>query len=1170
MTVSNLSDFESVRRERLPGTRLMRVEVYNWGTFDRDVWSFDVAGSNALLTGDIGSGKSTLVDAITTLLLPSQRIFYNRAAGADNRERTLRSYVEGYYKAERNERTGTSRPVGLRDATTFSVILGVFGNIDFDTTVTLAQVFRTRQAGDPGQPDRFFVVADRELSIRPDFFDFGTELTGLKRTLRSKGAVVKDSFPEYGRELRRRLGIESEQAMDLFHQTVSMKAVDDLTEFVRSHMLEPFDTQTQVATLVEHFENLTKAHEAVVRARHQLELLTPLVADLENYDRATVALGDVEQRRQVLPIVLAERARGLFTSLIATLEDRLALHATEISRNTARLEDQRREETRIKVDIAGHGGDRLAEIDREAAQAKSERPERKRRMEEFNHLLAGAGLDPVSSASQFVSTRHKVEAREAELKQVETEAQNRLTEASVALQKVQQEADAVNAELRSLESRRNNLPSQSLVVREELCNDLKIDADELPFAGELIRVHQDAAGWEGAAERVLHGFALSMLVPTAFYEQVAAWINDRHLGTRLVYYRVPDAVATPPLPDREGMFPLLLDQLEVKPDTPMRSWLEVELVRRANHVCVDSTSAFRTVAKAVTRTGQIKDRDRHEKDDRRRIDDRRQYVLGWSNEAKVSALIKYASAVQTQIVAATSEVKARRESVDAAAASLRSLSGLAGYQRWEDLDWEALVKKGSELEEERQRILATSDQLSRLHHDLEVVTERIETLSREQDRLLKRQGSLEGELIAAKKSMADAERILEHNASIPVRDEDRSTINDLIDTAVDSAVDSAADAGADRTSPLAAVDTAADAGADRTALVTDAETLRRAERAVLDYLDKERTRAQSVVNTLGPRIVKVMANFRNLYPQETADLDASVEAGSEFRELHRRVSQDDLPRFEREFKDYLNQNTIRDIAGFAARLNGHERDIRDRIGTINASLVGIDYNEGRYIRLMAEPTSNVDVRQFRSELRDCTDDVVSSEGDQYSEHKFLQVKKLIDRFKGREGFTDADRAWTRRVTDVRQWFEFSASERWRNDDTEYEHYADSGGKSGGQKEKLAYTILAASLAYQFKLDFGSGRSRSFRFVVIDEAFGRGSEASTRYALNLFTRLGLQLLIVTPLQKIHVIEPHVAAVGFVDNPEGHYSRLQSLTITEFRRRIGRGARRVEEQTGGPAA
>ncbi len=1141
MTISNLSDFDAAHRERLPGTRLMKAEVYNWGTFDHDVWSFELSGNNALLTGDIGSGKSTLVDAITTLLLPSQRISYNRAAGADTRERSLRSYVEGHFKSERNETSGTSRSVGLRDASSFSVILGVFANVDYGTTVTVAQVFRARQAGDPGQPDRFFVVADGALSIRPDFFDFGTELNGLKRRLRAAGAVVKDTFPEYGRELRRRLGIESEQAMDLFHQTVSMKSVDDLTEFVRSHMLEPFDTQAQVATLVEHFENLTRAHEAVLRARLQLELLTPLVADLDAYDRAASTRDDIEHRRQVLPIVLAGRARDLSTSLIAAVDGQTAELESGIAANDRRLGLLRDDESRIKLEIAGHGGDRLTQIDGEIQNAGAERPNRQRRLEHYNRLLDGAGLEAVSSASQFASTRQRIEARELELKQAEADAQNRLTDASMQLQAVQAEAEEVNAELRSLQSRRNNLPSQILGVRKQLCDDLRIDGEEIPFAGELVQVREDAAEWEGAAERVMHGFALSMLVPTSYYERVAAWINDHHLGARLVYYRVPAAIVTPPLPDRGGGFPLLLDQLEVKPDTTFRSWLEAEMSRRANHACVGSTSDFRSVTKAVTRAGQVKDRERHEKDDRRRIGDRRDYVLGWSNAAKVAALIDVARSIQNRISEATSEVEKTRKDVGDVAESLRSLSGLAGYQSWEDLDWEALVRKISDLEEEQRAILATSDQLSRLQTELGDVNSQIGAAEAAGRELEQKKGSLRTRRQSAQDSLDEANETLEANASVAVSDGDRRAIEELLAASISATGD-----------------------------VTDAAGLAKAERAVLEHLDKERGRVQSTLNWLGPRIVRAMSNFRNRYPQETTDLDTSVEAGSEFRELHRRVSDDDLPRFEQEFKDYLNQNTIRDIAGFAARLNGHERDIRDRVGAINKSLVGIDYNEGRYIRLMAEPTSNTEVRQFRADLRECTDDVVGGEGDQYSEQKFLQVKKVIDRFKGREGFTDADRSWTRRVTDVRQWFEFSASERWRNDDTEHEHYSDSGGKSGGQKEKLAYTILAASLAYQFKLNFGSGRSRSFRFVVIDEAFGRGSEASTRYALNLFTRLGLQLLIVTPLQKIHVIEPHVSAVGYVDNPGGSYSRLQSLTITEFRRRLGHVARHADEQAGGPAA
>ena len=113
------------------------------------------------------------------------------------------------------------------------------------------------------------------------------------------------------------------------------------------------------------------------------------------------------------------------------------------------------------------------------------------------------------------------------------------------------------------------------------------------------------------------------------------------------------------------------------------------------------------------------------------------------------------------------------------------------------------------------------------------------------------------------------------------------------------------------------------------------------------------------------------------------------------------------------------------------------------------------------------------------------------------------------------------------------------------------NYADSGGKSGGQKEKLAYTVLGASLAYQFGLDGDTPRTRSFRFVIIDEAFGRGSDESARYGLELFGRLDLQLLIVTPLQKIHIIEPYISSVGFVHNEDGRLSMLRNLTIEEYR-------------------
>ncbi len=306
------------------------------------------------------------------------------------------------------------------------------------------------------------------------------------------------------------------------------------------------------------------------------------------------------------------------------------------------------------------------------------------------------------------------------------------------------------------------------------------------------------------------------------------------------------------------------------------------------------------------------------------------------------------------------------------------------------------------------------------------------------------------------------------------------------------------------------------------------------------------------LRTLAEKIIKAMSFFKDEFKLETAEIDASLAAAFEYENLLKKLNADDLPRYEARFKELLNVNTINEIANFHAQLSREREEIRDRITLINQSLTQIDYNPGRFIVLESQPTPDADIRDFQGELRACTEGALSgSEDAQYSEAKFMQVKNIIDRFRGRDGQSELDKRWTAKVTDVRHWFIFGASERYREDGVEHEHYSDSGGKSGGQKEKLAYTILAASLAYQFGLEWGAVRSRSFRFVVIDEAFGRGSDESAQYGLKLFAQLNLQLLIVTPLQKIHIIEPHVASVGFVQNENGSDSKLRNLSIEDYR-------------------
>ena len=78
---------------------------------------------------------------------------------------------------------------------------------------------------------------------------------------------------------------------------------------------------------------------------------------------------------------------------------------------------------------------------------------------------------------------------------------------------------------------------------------------------------------------------------------------------------------------------LLADTIEIAAG-PFRDFLG-RLIRRADFVCVDTIEQFRDEHRAVTREGQMRSGDRHEKDDRSRVDDPRSWVLGWMNERRL-------------------------------------------------------------------------------------------------------------------------------------------------------------------------------------------------------------------------------------------------------------------------------------------------------------------------------------------------------------------------------------------------------------------------------------------------------------------------------------------------------------------------------------------------------
>ena len=1103
----------------LSGFRLERVEVLNWGTFNRKVWSLNLAGRNTLLTGDIGSGKSTLVDAVTTLLVPAHRVAYNRAAGAERKERDLRSYVLGHYKSESSDSSSSSKPVPLRDESTLSVIVGVFRDRQLGKTVTLAQVFWFKQG--VTQPERLFVGAEAELSIREHFTGHGGEMTALKRRLKSEGAEWYESFKGYGAWFRRRLGLRSDQALELFHQTVSMKSVGNLTEFVRDHMLDSSDPWERIGKLLAHFEDLTEAHEAVRRAKRQMDMLEPLVGDCTRHAEAEAERCDLDATRDALDICFAALERGLITDELG----RISADTTRVNaRRDARADERRRlaaREDELLSNIAMNGGDRLRQIDMHVKELEAERDERRTSASQFTTLCTRVGIAVSTDAESFAATSSQVTAAQEARNTREDQLQDKLSEAGFKLKQAENERNSLAAELASLRSRTSNIDASSIALRRRLHDELSINPDSVPFAGELLQLREGEEEWEGAIERVMRPFALSMLVPDEHYPAVQAWVDRTHLGGRFVYYRVRPGsrpATSEAHPDS------LVAKLEIAPGTPHQAWLERRLNERFDYACCRTPEQFRREPRAISRNGQVKGgNERHEKDDRSQLNNRARFVLGWSNVTKVAALESDLGRLDGAVRSEAIVVDGLKREVSEIGQLREPLAMLTMVRSFAQIDWQTSAKDIVDLEDEKCRLLDSSDMLTQLQDDL----------------------------VPVQRQLVNLHEKLE---------DDKDTLTRL-DEQRNSRLERSSELDEMLSAPGAEIHLAREATVIK--LLNDAtvtlKSLERHERDLREQLKGRIDAAQKRAERAGNSAVVRMQEFRAEYPSDTSEMDATLESAREYDTLLKRLRSDDLPAFEERFRQRLNENTVSEVASFQQYLNTQIENITDRVDDINSSLVEIDYNRGRYIRLETANTVDQDVRVFRVDLRHCTEGALSITDDQaFAEQKFVQIRDLLERFKGREGTAEADKRWTSKVTDVRNWFTFAASERWREDDSEHEHYSDSSGKSGGQKEKLAYTVLAASLAYQFGID--SENSSSFRFVVIDEAFGRGSDESARFGLQLFQRLGLQLLVVTPLQKIHVIEPFVANVGFVHIEAGKDSQLRNITIEQYR--AEKAARRAD--------
>jgi uncharacterized protein YPO0396 len=1094
--------------------RMAGLQVFNWGTFS-GVHTVPISERGFLIVGRSGTGKSTLLDAFSALLVPPRAIDFNAAAReADRagRDRNLLSYVRGAWSAQSDATSGEAATRYLRPATTWSAIALNYRNAN-GRHVALVQLFWLRGNSNANTDvKRLFLVLERPFDLR-EIEQFGSQNFDVRKLkLALPDAHIRDEFRPYCERFCRLLGIESEMALRLLHKTQSAKNVGDLNTFLRDFMLDKPETFEVADRLVSEFGELNAAHQAVVTARQQVHTLAPARARHQHMETLQLRRNELDALVAGMHSYREQLRIDLLRAHLAALRIEAEGLAGLVQQHTSVLENRSARQRDLEQQRRAAGGDQIAALESEQALLEGQRAERMRKRKQALDACKSLGWEFLGSPTGFAELAGKARV-EIEEWQSDGTAHEQLLALDRALTDIKRRHEEVTQEVQSLRRQPSNVPAPMLALRRKIAAAIGVAESALPFVGELLEVRADEAPWRGAIERVLHGFAVSLLVDESHYVALSGHINDTNLGTRLIYFRTSRNAE--PAHGRALRPNSLVTKLTVK-QCAFTAWLEADLRQRFDYECVESLKNFRAASdRAMTREGQVKhSRSRHEKDDRSSIDARSNWVLGFDNRDKLALFESDELTLRQQSDALQKQIDALRAQITNRGARLTYCQTLVNLE-WQEVDALPLAD----------RIAAIERQLTSIR-DGNATLQAIDEHLRQQSELVKQ----------ASKAVQDAnvvwrtaqKQIEVHDAQLTALYEDPAIV----------ALTPFMRAGLDERYA-------------RLSYVVALKDIDNADRAVGKGLNADITELNTQIAASVKFIEAQFTVFITTWKAEADGVDATLAAAPDLFGKLARLETDGLPAHERRFFELLQDQSNQNLASLSTYLNDARKAILARMDLVNESLQQVPFNQslGRttYLQIQPKDRQLPEVRQFKQDIQNALSHAWDDDPEQ-AEARFVELRQLVARLSSQDA---EQRRWREAVLDVRLHVEFIGKE-YDEHGVEQEVHESGAGKSGGQRQKLATTVLAAALRYQ--LGGTEHGVPAYAPVVLDEAFDKADNEFTALAMNIFANFGFQMIVATPLKSVMTLEPFIGGACFVDIRDRRASGVLLIEYDDEQRRL----------------
>lgn len=1106
------------------GFRLDYLEVYNWGTFDSDVERIVPGCDTSLLTGANGSGKTTLVDALLTLLVPNNKRFYNQSSGADlKKDRDETSYVLGYYGKSLEEEDTKATPKALRKKSDYSVLLGCFFNPATGQHISLVQVrwFSNTEL------KRAYIVSPHRLEISKHIAPVDSRGEWRKRLKKEFiKTEVFDTFSGYSDVFRHYFGMRSEKALSLFNLTVGIKVINNLNEFIRVNMLEEGDAEEEFSQLHSNFHTLLDIHRNIQKARLQLEMLQPIVSLSSAYKSLQEKVTQLDWTQEAIKLYYPEQELSLRHDAIAqanreldNIKEAIQSLQSEITAMTAQKAELEKARDQNDSNIA------IRKIE-EGIQKETEHLERKQEQEKkYVALIKKLGWDAEVNENTFNDHFKKSAEEEKTISaQLELISKEKVSKA-VQQQKAEEEAGRIKEEEESLGKRDSQIPVDNLRIRQGILDAVGAEPHEIPFIGELVRVKPEEKRWEGAIEKLLRNFGLRLLVPDEYVRAVNQYVHETNLRGKVVYQKIDTF--------RKVDYSLdipngsLREKIDIKEGTIFEGWLEWQFSEHYNYICTDDQAEFSKNRKALMSSGLHKNAERHEKDDTSRRSGPESYILGWNNKEKRLALAQRYRELKNTIDRLSGEIEELESRHGKLVDKIGNLRSLKHFTSYSELNWQQHGQRIGELEKNREQLLKKSNELNELIRQIEDIGKKITTKNDKREKLIESRGSTGTKIEEHRKRIGEIESLLEQFSDV-----DTAGYYQVLKEYIQSTEDKD----------------------ELKKLEKERKATEQHVKEILKQKQAEEKETRSTLERTMNKFVSPKKDILDKFPDwstDTLNLTAHADYSEEFEKLFDRIHEDDLPKNQQKFRSYMNEAVLERITSFKTSLDNRKESIEEYIDELNLSLKAIDFSKhpATYIQLKGKPNRDIEIRDFREELRSCLPNVADAalkEQDDWMEKHFMRIRQLLEKL-----HTDAN--LRKRVIDVRNWLEFSAEEFNREDNSRANYYESSASLSGGEKAQFTYTILGAAIAYQFGINQDGSQARSFRFIAVDEAFSKLDPEKSNYLMELCRQLHLQLLVVTPLDKIHIAEPYISSCHYVENRNKQRSYVYNLTMEEYYQR-----------------